>query len=247
MLRRNPLDSAGRAGTFIGTSRRTRLKSSTKTSKAPPKTARRRGLDRPQVIEAARELADHVGASSLSVTQLAEKLGISPPSVYAHFDGLAEIRRELALRGYRELASHMTASGFGLAGEEALDAVCTAYLEWIRKSPGLYSAIIACPWTQHEDLQEASERWLAVLYRALAFYGFDREEAIHASRGLRSIVHGFASLERTSFRAPVDRDTSFQRMLRSFIQGLRDTAAAGKHAPDKASAASRKREARRAA
>ncbi len=152
---------------------------------------------------------------------------LSLPSLYAHFGGIKEIRQHLALRGYRELTARMVASGFGLSGEQALVAVCNAYLEWIRTSPGLYSAIIACPYLQNEELAAAAETWIDVIYRALAFYGFDKAEAIHASRGIRSIVHGFGSLERGgSFSTGVDRDESFRRMLLSVIDGLRKHAGA---------------------
>jgi AcrR family transcriptional regulator len=194
--------------------------------KTQPKASRRKGLDRARILEEARKLADRVGASGLSITRLADQLGVTPPSLYAHFAGLPELRRELALRGYRELTQCMIHGGFGLAGEEALFAVCNAYLQWIRESPGLYSAIIALSHLQDPKLKEAAADWIGVLYRALSFYGFNQEELVHASRGLRSIVHGFGSLERGgSFVVPVDRNESFRRMLHSFIKGLRETSA----------------------
>lgn len=45
---------------------------------------------------------------------------------------------------------------------------------------------------------------------------------IHAVRGLRSIVHGFATLEAGGgFGMPLDRDESFLRLLRAYLAGLR--------------------------
>jgi len=174
-----------------------------------------------RILDEARKIADEVGVVNLSVTQLADQLGISPPSLYAHFAGLPELRLELALRGYRELTDAMIQGGFGLAGEEALFAVCCTYLQWIRESPGLYSAIIALSHLHDPKLKKAAADWIGVLYRALSCYELSQEERVHASRGLRSIVHGFGSLERSgSFVVPVDHDESFRRVLQSFIKGL---------------------------
>jgi AcrR family transcriptional regulator len=193
-------------------------------AKPARKPSGKKGLDRADVLEAARKLADRTGAAHLSITQLADQLGISPPSIYAHFAGLPELRRELALRGYRELTAHMVQGGFGLAGGDALIGVCNAYLDWIRRFPGLYSAIIAVPYLSDAELTQASREWVGVLFRALSFYGFDTDGVIHASRGLRSIVHGFGSLERDgAFVSGVDRDESFRRVLHSFVEGLRET------------------------
>ena len=188
--------------------------------------SRKKGLDRARILDEARQLADQVGVANLSITRLASQLGITPPSLYAHFAGLPELRHELALRGYRELTQCMVKSGFGLSGEEALFAVCTAYLKWIRESPGLYSAIIAMSHLDSPKLKEAAADWIGVLYRALSFYGFTQEQMVHASRGLRSIVHGFGSLEKGgSFVVPVDRNESFRIVLHSFIKGLSEISA----------------------
>ena len=47
------------------------------------------------------------------------------------------------------------------------------------------------------------------------------EEAIHAIRGLRSMVHGFLSLEMAGgFGLPVDLDASFHWLINLFIAGL---------------------------
>ena len=53
-------------------------------------------------------------------------------------------------------------------------------------------------------------------------FGLDGDEEIHVVRGLRSLIHGFATLEMSgSFKTPVDRDKSFDRILEIFLPGLR--------------------------
>ena len=56
----------------------------------------------------------------------------------------------------------------------------------------------------------------------LASYGLRGEDAVHAARGLRSVAHGFATLEVAGgFGIPLDLDESFDRLLRAFVAGLR--------------------------
>ena len=187
----------------------------------------KRRLDRAQVLEAARALSDTSGVDALSIKELADKLGIRPPSVYAHFGGLPELRRELALWSYRAISAQMNQAATGLAGAEALLALGHAYLEFIRKSPGLYSAIVPAPDPADAELWAAGRAWLAPFERVLATLGLHAEDSIHALRGIRSIVHGFGMLEtRGSFRTTVNRDTSFRRVLQAFVEGIEHRRAA---------------------
>jgi hypothetical protein len=62
----------------------------------------------------------------------------------------------------------------------------------------------------------------------LAPYRLSEEEAIHAIRGLRSIVHGFLSLEVAGgFGMPVDLDASFHWLINLYIAGLSRSAVNG--------------------
>ena len=195
----------------------------------------RRRLDRAQVLEAARQLCDVSGVDALSIKQLADTLGIQPPSVYAHFGGLTELRRELALWSYRAITAQMHEAAVGLAGTDALLALGHAYLDFIRNSPGLYSAIVAAPDPADTELYTAGRAWLAPFERVLESLGLSSDDAVHALRGIRSIVHGFGMLEtQGSFLVSVDKDTSFRRMLQTFVEGIehhRDAGAAAAAPP----------------
>jgi len=53
-------------------------------------------------------------------------------------------------------------------------------------------------------------------------YGLQGEDALHAARSLRSLVHGFATLEIAGgFGLPLDCDESFRRLVEMFLNGLR--------------------------
>jgi hypothetical protein len=62
---------------------------------------------------------------------------------------------------------------------------------------------------------------LGTLIAVLAGYGIKGEDALHATRGLRAIIHGFVSLDAAGgFRLKRDLDESFNRLLAAFAQDL---------------------------
>lgn len=199
--------------------------------KAAQPSSSKKGIDRQQVLIAARDLCNTHGFEVLSIKDLADRLGIRPPSVYAHFDGLPTIRRELAKWGHRALAERLGRSAIGLAGPDALVAVATAYLRFIREEPGLYAATVAPPMMADAQSRDAAAEWLSVFHRLLESMGLHQDDHIHALRGIRSMVHGFGQLEANgSFRGRPDRDLSFERMLRTFVSAIAVQAHATKSA-----------------
>ena len=158
----------------------------------------------------------------MTLAQLADALGVRAPSLYNHVAGLAGLRRELALLGLRELTARIEDAVGARHGDDALMAMATAYRAFVAERPGLYAATVRAVPPEDDDLSAASDRLLGVVAKALAGYGLAEEDALHAIRGLRSIVHGFASLEAAGgFALPLDRDDSFRRLIRSFARGLR--------------------------
>ncbi|WP_288252820.1 TetR/AcrR family transcriptional regulator [uncultured Hydrogenophaga sp.] len=181
----------------------------------------KKGIDRQQVLNAARELSNEHGVGELSIKAVADRLGIRPPSLYAHFDGLTEIRKELAHWGHRLLAQRLRDSAVALTGANGVIAAAKAYLAFVRDEPGLYSATVAPGAMSEPDSRDAAREWIGVLQRLLESMGLDHDDRIHALRGIRSMVHGFGQLEAGGqFRTEVDRDTSFDRMLRTFVEAL---------------------------
>jgi len=77
--------------------------------------ARSVGIDRERVVAVAAELADEVGLDQLTLAQVAARLGVRLPSLYNHVEGLPGLRRELALRGLRQLLERLGGAAIGTA------------------------------------------------------------------------------------------------------------------------------------
>ncbi|NJN93256.1 MAG: TetR/AcrR family transcriptional regulator [Anaerolineales bacterium] len=183
--------------------------------------ARSVGIDRQQVVAAAAELADRAGLEALTLAQVAAQLGVRLPSLYNHVDGLTGLRREMALLGQRQLLERISRAAIGKAGEAALIAVGQAYRRYVLEHPGVYTASVRAPAPDDAEMQQVGQTIIEVLLAVLEPYGLDQESAIHAIRGLRSIAHGFTTLELAGgFGLVLDRDESFLRLLRAYVAGL---------------------------
>jgi AcrR family transcriptional regulator len=175
-------------------------------------------------VQAAVELLDAEGPAALSLGRLAERLGVQTPSLYNHIAGMPDLLRRLALRNLQEIAACVGDAAIGRAGIDALTAVAEAYRSYIKQHPGLYMASLRVSGTQQMadlELAAAEERVLRVVLAVMASLGVQGNDAVHAARGLRSIVHGFASLELAGgFGLPLDCNESFQRLLHIWVSGL---------------------------
>lgn len=184
--------------------------------------APRPGLDRAAVVQAAAALVNAQGIEALSLHELARTLKVQPSSLYNHIDGLPGLRRDLALLSHRLLAERMSAAAVGKAGPQALLAAAQAYRAHVQENPGVYAASLRASAGQDAELQAAEERVVTIVLAVIASYDLHGADALHAVRGLRSLVHGFATLEAAGgFGLPLDCDESFRRLVMIFSNGLR--------------------------
>jgi AcrR family transcriptional regulator len=185
----------------------------------------RGGLNRDAVVQAAVALINAEGAEALTLNRLARDLKVQPPSLYNHIAGLADLRRALAQVNAQWLGDRLMEASVGQSGPEGVMALAQAYRGYIKAYPGLYQSTLVVSGKLSEpapDLQAAEERVLRVVIAIVASLGVQGEaNTIHAVRGLRALVHGFATLEISGgFGLPYDVDTSFQRLISFYIQGV---------------------------
>ncbi|WNS45099.1 WHG domain-containing protein [Paenibacillus sp. MMS20-IR301] len=182
----------------------------------------RAGLDTHSLVLAAAELADTQGVEQVTLAALAAKLGVRPPSLYNHINGLAGLRTLLAVHGLELLHESMSEAAEGLSGAAAVHAMSLAYIEFARQRPGLYETTLRAPEQGDTLLEAAGQQILELLIGALSAFGLDEEGKLHAVRGLRSILHGFSALENQGgFGMPLDLNVSLIRLIRAYLAGIR--------------------------
>jgi AcrR family transcriptional regulator len=179
----------------------------------------RAGLDTDAVVTAAAALADAEGLQKLTLARLAAALGIRTPSLYAHVDGLADLRARLGARGARELAGELQVAAAGRSGADALRAVAAAYRAYAHAHPGSYAAM-QVP-SDRGDGQAAGAAVVAIIVAVLGAYDLDGDDAVHAVRAVRSALHGFVVLEHEgAFGIPLSLDESYARLVEMIDAGV---------------------------
>jgi AcrR family transcriptional regulator len=183
-------------------------------------------LDKQAVLQAAVEILNTEGAPALTLSRLAEKLGIQTPSLYNHIDGLPGLQEKLAVLNASRIADCMSEAAIGKSGGELCAAVAEAFRAYVKANPGLYLATLRSSGAQpiqDVNLLHEEERALKVGLAVMISLGLHGEDAIHGLRGFRSVVHGFASLEVAGgFGLPQDCDESFRRLVAALVAGLQN-------------------------
>ncbi len=189
----------------------------------------RPGLNAAAIIDAAARLADTVGPFSFTLKDLADALGVRPPSLYNHVASLDAIHQGLTLRALQHLTDLFRHAAMGRSGPAALRALAHAERRYAREHPGLFAALNRSAERQTVDIQQAAHEALEVLLTALSGYGLAGTAAIHAARMVRAAITGFVTLEvQGGFGLPEDVDASFEWMLTTLDTGLQAAAPASR-------------------
>lgn len=178
------------------------------------------GLTPERVAAEAAAVADEVGLDRLTLARVADRLGVSLPSLYKHVRGLDGLKRDLAVLGVRELTSALSRAAVGRAGRDALHAIADAYRDYATAHPGVAAASVRAPNRGDAEHLAAGDAVLAilfaVLFAVLAGYGVTGDDAIDAIRSLRAAMHGFVTREAAGgFSLPQSMDASYRRLIDS--------------------------------
>jgi hypothetical protein len=142
--------------------------------------------------------------------QLAEKASTIP-----------EIRRFLAVKGYRELRARLQLEIGNATGNEAIRAMALGMRAFAHERPGLSAAAFRTPTTDSPEWRREGELLGGVALKAFASAGLNREQATSALQILRALVRGFVLHEMAaSFLETVDYDKLYAVAVDVFIRGL---------------------------
>jgi AcrR family transcriptional regulator len=175
------------------------------------------------VVTEAAAIADEVGLQQLTLAAIAQRFGVTLPSLYKHVGGLDALKRDLAVLGVRELTAALSAAAVGRARSDALHAIADAYRDYANAHPGLSVAAVRAPDRDDAEHVAASEAAFAVLLAVLDGYEITGEDAVDAIRSLRAVMHGFVTLEEAGgFGLPRSVAATYARLIDAL-----DTAFAG--------------------
>ncbi|HEY2576165.1 MAG TPA: WHG domain-containing protein [Streptosporangiaceae bacterium] len=174
------------------------------------------------VTEAAAALVDEIGFDHLSMGLLAERLGVKTPSLYKHVASQADLAHRIAVLAMTEVSDAIRDATQGRAGSDALAAGAQAMRIYVQEHLGRYAAGNAArPAGPDDPLIPAVDRVLASWAAMLRGYELDSSQEIHALRMLRSVLHGFVTLEvADGFQIDTSVDDSFTWMINFIDHGM---------------------------
>jgi AcrR family transcriptional regulator len=182
------------------------------------------GLDRRAVVSAAIDIVDRQGTAALTMTRVAEELGIRGPSLYAHVRGQLDLRRELWMCAVADLGERLGDSVMGRSGEDALFAFAAELRDYARRYPGRYQLTLDPPIPFDEEAAAVRRRANAPFRAVIRSFDIDGQTAVHAGRALRAAIHGFVALEADEAIGDDDTDASFHHLVDLIGRGLRESA-----------------------
>jgi len=188
----------------------------------PTQTPRRR-LDREQVLSAAESIVDRDGAAGLTMTALANELGVKVSSLYNHVPSLEGLRGELQNRAMLELGTELRNTAMGKTGEKGLRALADTMRAFARAHPGRYGLAMSEPHDRY-GFAEASANAIAALGAIIASYGID-DATFEFQVSAFAALHGVVVLENTGFFGGIlDADRIYELVLGLVVQLLSDAA-----------------------
>ena len=182
----------------------------------------RAGLHPDAVVAAGAALADETGFAALTMGALAERLGVRTPSLYKHVASQEDLHRRIAALALTEAGDAVGAAIQGRSGRDALAAAAHALRDFVVTHPGRYAATVGLTPTGPDDpVAVAAARGLAPFEAVLRGYDVAAEDRVHALRALRSVFHGFATLEADGgFQFSTTVDDSFDWLVDLVHRGL---------------------------
>jgi AcrR family transcriptional regulator len=175
----------------------------------------RAGLDRAALVAEAARLADAEGLAAVTFARVAASLGVRPPSLYNHIDGLPALLDGVMALAIAELLERSRRAIMGRAGWDALEALAHTQRAYAAAYPGRYEATVR---SLHagggKPGQAVADAYLELMLAVLRGFAIHGDDALHVVRCLRAAISGFIELEaRGGFGMALDVDESFLRML----------------------------------
>ncbi|MDB9312532.1 TetR/AcrR family transcriptional regulator [Spirulina sp. CS-785/01] len=176
------------------------------------------------ILEAAIACLKRDGDVALGVNCVAKELGIRPPSLYNHVANNDDLRRRVAIEGWRQLIA--TFEELNPHSPDVLRQIAYIYRDFAHENQGLYTIMSTVP------LAEDDPDFAPVFQTAMQFYGeslrshgvTSQTNQLGAMRTLWAMLHGFVELERLGqFKSSLQgTDESFTWAIEAVLKGLQE-------------------------
>jgi AcrR family transcriptional regulator len=164
-------------------------------------------------VEEARTIIAEHGVESLSLREVARRLGVSHQAPYKHYPSRDHLLAEIVARAYASFAAHLDARPHHDDPHDDLRAMGEAYVGYALSHPLEYRLMFGTPLPDpaaHPEMMRQSQHAFSILRDAIA--RLDRRSVSDASPELDAMyvwatVHGLASVMQSSVKAALGLGT----------------------------------------
>jgi AcrR family transcriptional regulator len=178
-------------------------------------------LDKATLVRTAADVADRVGWSEFTLSQVAKEVNRHVSSMYAHVNGLDDLRREITLLALDELSDAVWGAAIGHVGEEALGAIAVVLREYCEIHPGRMASIVLTKHGTDPEQVRRAERLAEPTRATLRSFGLSEPQVMHAHRIFSVTIWGFTQGERGELFPLGGVDETFGYVLELFFLALR--------------------------
>lgn len=179
-------------------------------------------LNPSSIVDAAIVLADEQGFDAITLSAVARRLGVRPPSLYSHLRDVSALRDGVIESALRELNERIALSIAGRSGFDALQAFAEAHRRFAREAPGRWQALHR-PAGAAAAESDAARTAVALTSAVLRGYSLPAAELVHTTRLLGATISGYLELERLGSFAHSEphSEESWGRVLEALDSMLR--------------------------
>jgi hypothetical protein len=160
------------------------------------------------------------GSSSTWGRRIAADLAAEIEPYIGQVESLPDLRRLLAIDGYRGLAHRIDQAVTGRSGPQAVVNMAHAMRGYALGNPGLAAASFRSLDVTSAEWKDAGAALAHTVIKVFASCGLCDAKASHAALILRSLVRGFIVNEMSTPNSALDFHESFDLAVRMFVHGL---------------------------
>jgi AcrR family transcriptional regulator len=174
-------------------------------------------LDKATLVRTGADVADAEGWSALTLSRVAREVDRHVSSLYAHVDGLDDLRREITLLALSELSDEVWRAALGRTQGEALRAIATVERDYGRRHPGRMTAIWSYSDPGDMEFTARGTRLAEPLRATFRSFGLDEGQVHHAHSVFSSAVRGLVVSETTNTFRFGDSDVALSTLVDLFL------------------------------
>jgi AcrR family transcriptional regulator len=178
-------------------------------------------LDKATLVQIAAQVADRVGWSELTLSEVAREVDRHVTTLYAHINGLDDLRREITLLSLDQLSDEVWRATLGRIQEDALRGIAIVLREYCENYPARAASIVLTKHASDPDQVVKAERLAEPIRATLRSFGLTESQVFHAHRVFSASIWGFAQGEGGELFPDGSVDETFDQLLELFFLALR--------------------------